>query len=489
MVRSNAVSFDSVARRGTADVVLRAVGAFVATLTIIRCAVFWPRHTYLDMAGGVWTALAFDLSTGLFYRPVVGPDGYGGTRYFPVHFVGQAGFIELIGDPLWAGYIMSAISVGLIVWGLALILRTSGAGVSLAAGAAALVLAPQVIQRALLGVRPDALAVGFAVVGLGLLSRSRTSAIICAFVLFGLSFTTKLSSVAGFVTAVVWLMLAGRRRQAAIGVATFILTVSAILGVTWIASDGRFMSALEAGVGGTRWSALPMTPFTMMRLARTVPETAVVLVIGAGVWIAAVARGRARDLPAIYWVSAMLFTLPIFAVPNTDVNHLVEPAVASVLIAGWWAVRRPRELTDAAAILAAASLACSGALVWGLMSRSSEQKWGTPAEAVALIADRSKPILAENPAVAVAAGQRAYMLDAFLFQLMTKRDPAWGVPLRDQLRDHAFSAVVLDRDPDTERGRDWYKSGFFGAGFIEAVKENYREIGRSKARVVYVPRE
>src|SRR5262245_66151705 len=127
MVRSHAVSFESVARRfGTADVVIRAVGALVATLTVVRCAFFWPRHTYLDMAGGVWTALAYDLTTGLFYRPVVGPDGYGGTRYFPVHFVGQAAVAEVIGDPIWAGYVMSAISVGLIVLGLALVLRASG---------------------------------------------------------------------------------------------------------------------------------------------------------------------------------------------------------------------------------------------------------------------------------------------------------------------------------------------------------------------------
>ena len=81
------------------------------------------------------------------------------------------------------------------------------------------------------------------------------------------------------------------------------------------------------------------------------------------------------------------------------------------------------------------------------------------------------------------------VLDAFLFQLMARRDPAWGAPLQQKIGEHAFSAIVLDRDPDTERGRDWYQSGFFGPGFIEAVKSNYREAGRSKTRVIYLPRE
>jgi hypothetical protein len=312
---------------------------------------------------------------------------------------------------------------------------------------------------------------------------------VLGFVLFGLSFSTKLSSIAGLVAGVVWLLFEARRRDAIVGLAAFGVTAAVVLGATWVFSDGRFAQSIGAGVGGTRWSALATTPFTMMRLARQMPETAVFLVLGAAMWLAAVARGRLRDLPELYWLAAMVLTLPIFAVPNTDTNHLVEPAAASVLVAARWAIRRPRVLTEAAAALVAASLAASGALVWGLMSSASEQRWGRPAEAVAMIPDRTKPILAENPAVAVAAGQRAYMLDAFLFQLMVRRDPAWGEPLRQKISQRAFSAIVLERDPDTERGREWYRAGFFGEGFIDLVKQHYREAGRSKARLIYLPRE
>src|SRR6185503_4454326 len=194
------------------------------------------------------------------------------------------------------------------------------------------------------------------------------------------------------------------------------------------------------------------------------------------------------DLTTIYWLCAMVLTVPIFAVPNTAANHLAEPTVASMLIASRWAIRRPETLSVAAAVLVASSIAAAGALAWGLISADREQRWGTPAEAVAFIDDRTKPILAENPAIPVAAGQRAYMLDAFLFQLMMKRDPAVGRQLRENIRTRAFSAVVLERDPESERGRDWYRFGFFGEGFIELMGQYYREAGRSRSRIVYLPR-
>ena len=42
--------------------------------------------------------------------------------------------------------------------------------------------------------------------------------------------------------------------------------------------------------------------------------------------------------------AAMVFTVPIFAVPNTAANHLVEGAAASVWLAAHWALRRPATL-------------------------------------------------------------------------------------------------------------------------------------------------
>jgi hypothetical protein len=80
------------------------------------------------------------------------------------------------------------------------------------------------------------------------------------------------------------------------------------------------------------------------------------------------------------------------------------------------------------------------------------------------------------------------MLDAFLYQLMIARDPTFGDPLRDRIRRHAFAAIVLERDPNSERGREWYRSGFFGEGFIDLVTEYYRPAGQSRQRVIYLPR-
>jgi hypothetical protein len=479
----------AIARVVRTSTMLPAVAFLVTALTACRVVTFWPRHTYLDTASGVWIALAVDLADGVFYRPVVGPDGYGATRYFPIYFVGHAALIKAIGDPFSAGYLMSAISVALIVAGVALILRARTPHTALALAAAAVVLAPQAVQRALLSVRPDALAAGLAVAGLAALQGRGRVAVVLGFALFGVSFGTKLTSVAGLAAGLLWLLVQGRRRDALLGTVTFTATVSLLLATTWFFSDGRFAEALGAGVGNTPRASILTAPLTMMRLARQVPETAVFMVLGAALGLVSLTRRQSADLPLLYWLTAMLLTLPIFVVPNTAANHLLEPAVASVLLAGVWAVRHPRVLSVQSAMLVAATLAASGALAWGLISADAEQRWGTPAEAAAFVGDRTRPILAENPAVAVAAGQRAYMLDAFLFQLMAARDPRWSALLQEQIRAHAFSAVVLERDPDTDRGRDWYQSSFFGAGFPDVMKGHYREAGRSRSRVIYLPRD
>jgi hypothetical protein len=114
------------ARLRTGGFLISAVALLVGGLTLVRALTFWPRHTYLDVASGVWTALAFDLANGVFYRPVVSDAGYGGTRYFPVFFTGHAALIKVIGDPFWAGYAMSAAAIVCIVVGVTMILRTVG---------------------------------------------------------------------------------------------------------------------------------------------------------------------------------------------------------------------------------------------------------------------------------------------------------------------------------------------------------------------------
>jgi hypothetical protein len=391
-------------------------------------------------------------------------------------------------DPVWAGYAMSALSVALVIAGLAMLIRRGGAPAVLAVAAATLVLASQVLQQALLSIRPDALACGLSLVGLALCTRGSRSSTVAGFALFGLSIAAKMTSIAGLIAALAWLVTGRRHRDAVLGAMVTAATVAIVMAAAALASDGRFFDAVGAGVGsGLSIRTLARAPFTMMRIARETPETLIFLQLGAALWVVAIVRGQLWSLPSLYWAASMLVAVPIFAAVGADINHLLEPAAASFLIAGAFATVSPPRLSVAGAVLAIGALAGASSLAAGVLDRRAEQRWGRLGETLRLIPDRRLPILSENAAVAVAAGQRPYVLDPFIFRLMADRDPAFADQLRDAIERRAFSAVVLERDPHTDRGRDWYGTAFFFDGFIDLVERHYREAGRSRGRIVYLP--
>src|SRR4051794_31465714 len=78
-----------------------------ALLLVLLCGIglvrTWNTCIGLDYVSGVWATLASDLRDGLFYRPLIGSNGYGATRYFPLHFTLHAGLMALTGDPVGSG--------------------------------------------------------------------------------------------------------------------------------------------------------------------------------------------------------------------------------------------------------------------------------------------------------------------------------------------------------------------------------------------------
>src|SRR5262245_65670504 len=79
-----------------------ASGAFlifcVATLVMT-----WTTDAMLGSGAGAFLTLAVDLTHGVFYRPLLDDSGIGGTRYFPLVFVLNAGLIRLGFSPYIAG--------------------------------------------------------------------------------------------------------------------------------------------------------------------------------------------------------------------------------------------------------------------------------------------------------------------------------------------------------------------------------------------------
>src|ERR1700680_4325791 len=98
-------------------VFLIATVALIVLIAVMRAWVCWRTDRYVDHAAGAWVALASDLKDGVFYRPLFGPNGYGGTRYMPFYFVLYAGLLKLGVPVLLSGYLLSAVAIVLLLVG------------------------------------------------------------------------------------------------------------------------------------------------------------------------------------------------------------------------------------------------------------------------------------------------------------------------------------------------------------------------------------
>lgn len=472
---------------------LVAAAAVATALTLVRIVVFWTNQAYLDTGSGVWTALAVDLSSGVFYRPAVGPDGFGGTRYFPLLIVLQAGVMALVGDPIRAGQITALLSVTLVCAGVYASIRALRGSPLLAGASALTVLASQTTQEALLSIKGDALPAGLNLLGAALAFRSDAARgrMLGPAVLFTLAFAAKPTAVYGVMATVVWLMTARRVRQGATLAALTAGGGALVLALAHLLSGGRALPLWwTAATSGTGADDTLRAPFTFAQLARQVPETLVFIQLGLAAVVAISLRARrVNNEVTLLMLAVLAITVPIFVFEGTDTNHLIDlMAVSVVAVAAFIAIPDRVEADFATAALAVATLAASLSLATGLANRAAEQRHGTFAQALALVPDRDRPILAENPLVPIAAGQRPYMLDSYMFRLLREDTPSLGEPLFRNLEHQAFSAVVLERDPHDERGRAWYGSALFGDGFIEALEQHYELAGMVGMRVVYRPR-
>jgi hypothetical protein len=470
---------------------LAGTGLLIVLLTVVRADVFWHNEAYLDDASGNWTALARDLSAGVLYRPLSGPDGFGGSRYFPAHIVLHAAVMRVVGDPVRSGQIVAALAMGLLVSGTYVLLRRLGTGMLVSAASASFVLVAHPAQEALLAIKGDGLSAAFNVWGLAVCLAAATggAGVFAAAMLFALAFAAKVTTVSGLGAAVLWLWTGGRRAAA---LQLLVLTaggMAVVLGLMYVGSGGRVFDVMRASAsGGAGLRDLLQAPLTLAKQTRRVPETLAFVQLGGGALILVLLRAAPwRNPAAWFFVCVLGVTTVIFGSPGTDTNHLLDLHVASiVLVASLIPAVRSAGVTDFAwAALAVAALAASLSLVSGLANAKGEQRRGRLADTLALIPDRSRPILAQNPLVPVAAGQRAFILDPFMIRLNVQKDPAFGDSLWRAIRNQEFSAVVFERDPDT--ARDLYKV-ILGERFVDEVEQHYVVAGHVGLRTIFLPR-
>ncbi|HEV7503248.1 MAG TPA: hypothetical protein VGQ33_24685, partial [Vicinamibacteria bacterium] len=185
-------------------------------------------------------------------------------------------------------------------------------------------------------------------------------------------------------------------------------------------------------------------------------------------------------------------TVPVFASPGTDNNHLVDLLAASILVLGDQLEHRAPAAAWARAVPLAASALTLASYVPGMISvRSVIMGMGRPERRdIATILSRSGPpdaILSENPLVPILGGGHAVVSDAFSLRILAASRPDIRADFARRMTDGEFKTVVL-LDPSgsdqahvlaalkarSDRGVDRFYGGErFPAGFLTLLERDY----------------
>jgi len=429
-------------------------GALVILAGALRLVLwYWPGAVPLDVTSGVWTALAKDFAEGVLYRPLLGPAGYGGTRYMPLFFLTHGALIRLGADPIAAGLCLTLVSAVLFDLALCFTLRECGVRASLAVPLSLLAHATVSVQLLTLATKCDLLAaaLNLGAVGAALRHsrRPRRRTLTLVVLAASAAFLTKLTAVGGAVSALA--LLRSRRGwrpaiAAAIALASMLLSAGAGL---FAASDGRVWTSMRAvGSGGIGWLYAVRFP---LWFARAIVEDPFSLLIFLTALFYAVRETRRRHLAfavAYFWLT-LAVTVPVFASPGTDNNHLIDLLAASILLLGH-ASENAAEGARLATLLPAA-LAGLTALTWlpGMPSVGSViAQMGRPERrtitAIVERAGSADRILSENPLIPVLAGGRPFVSDAFSLRILATQRPELRADFARSLAGGEFPTVVLE---------------------------------------------
>ena len=456
---------------------------------------------YVDFVTGVWLTLANDLVHGVFYRPLVGPDGYGGTRYFPLFFVSIGSLMRVGLSPLAAGFVVSAVAAALLVAGVSRLLLRVGLPPAVAAAGAVFVFAPKFAQQGLLAIRSDILAAALVIWGLDCSlsaadrERPGMGTLAAAAACFTLAFATKVTSLyapAGVVISLLWM----GRPEAAMRLGGMVAAgVTATVAVAAAASSGRAVESwLEvgfAGAGMVEWLRSVPHAFATEVVGRSRVFASVLLAAAAG-WLVMV-RARGPKMLAVLFPVTIIATTVVLASPGTSFqNQLFDAFAVSVVIIGWSVAHyvRIRSLAVAALLLlslVAARQSLKTVLAQDLRQRAVELS-GERAALVRELAADPGLVLSESPEVLALAGSRPYLLDPFMLRVLSVHRPELLRQLHGDIEDRRFSRIVLMLDPDGRHGRGWYANVNFGRSVMSRILAHY-EFAEARAGLrIYRPK-
>ena len=493
MITSSAVPPARIGRSAFSDPWLAAALwtlAMVAVAAAARLLVwYWPGRVFDGVTSHIWTALAWDLAHGHFYRPPLGPDGYGGTRYMPLLFATQALLMRVGLDPIHAGVLLMQGSVLAAAAALYAALRAHQVSRRLAAPLALTVFGTVIYQQYCTDLNPDYLAFALAMSSVPLALRSvrhhQPRWLFAAGLAIVLAALTKVTALAYLAPVAWWLLTSGRGRSAAWFAMGTIALFSATAGLVEVASHGVFLESFRATISGGMgsqdvWRAVPK----FFREIALDPFVAVPFVVAC--WCAFARRGR-LGLPQLVLVTASAITLVIFASPGTVGNHLVDLHTASLLVAGAGMAggRLPARAATAVFAIMAAALAAISIPVPGIpsvMATLRAQALPTRATVRAIHGEflpQGTRYLSTDPVIALLRDERPLLLDAFNLSRFVREGTPPGQDVERRLRRRDFAFVIVREGPLASQTHD---------DLERLIHSMYEVIAVRRPFVVLVPR-
>jgi hypothetical protein len=454
---------------------------------------------YISHVTGVWLALAIDARDGVFYRPLAGEYGYGGTRYFPLYFslIGLLMHTGL-GGTMAATLLMTG-TVGALFSGVLVLLHRLEVGWWPALLLATAALTPYFVQQTIWELRGDVLATALTIWGLAgaaaLLRRpSSTPALWLTAACFSLAFAAKITSLSGVAATCLAFWLAGRPQSAWKLAGLTAMGMGAVLAWMHLASGGVAYDVLRvcafAGttLTGTLRTMIDSGPFALTSGFRVLQA----IFLPVAILLLLQLRRGWWHLPTLFLVASALTTSFVMASPGTALpNQVLELYVASLVFVGYVLRDRPRLAGVGLALVCLFLLGATRQVLVNVRQidfpRAARE---LPAERQALLAavDGFRGlVLSESPWPPVAAGVRPYVTDPFALRVAGQRFPGILEELGAQIDRQAFDYILLLEDPETAAGAGWYAHVHFGRPVIEAVRRHY-EYRRTLAGLrVYAP--
>jgi hypothetical protein len=465
---------------------------FALTLILtIRIYLSWKYADDLDHVSGVWSALASDFSRGIFYRPLYSAGiGFGGTRYFPLHFVLHGALLHF-GGIIPMGHLLDFTAFVLLLLGVYAFLRRYQIPRFYASALAMLIPASKSGQLAPLTIRSDALPLMLNVWAMVICLSPQLDWIrlVSASLLFTLAFAAKQTSVYALVAVCVAFLMSGRQKDALKISCLSLIGIGSVLTLMFVLSNGHVFAMMKSvTLEGASPSSFLMAPLALLAWIRDPGSVAFFVLACSSLFMLPAAR--LKELPALFFVFASGAVGIVLTSPGTIWNHLIDVQVAAICIFGTWLFRErdQRTLHFGLALLAMAALISVFPAALDLRHERALPRINKYDEAKSILQSVRDPILAEDALIPIIASQQPYVIDPMTIAKLSQRNPAFAEPLQEMLDRQAFGAVVLQLDQHTADGDGWYKNWAFGPWFIPALNKNYELRFVSRGLFFYFPR-